>query len=118
MPLKNSSSAAVAGSGEPPYDGGMEHRMTAIETRLDTILPTLATKADLAELRADMQKMHADIKTWTWATMITIIGILLAAVVGVIQVNKNTVPGGALAPQPPVIIYLPGSYSPAPPVSK
>jgi hypothetical protein len=28
----------------------MEHRMTALETRLDTILPTLATKADVATL--------------------------------------------------------------------
>jgi hypothetical protein len=32
----------------------MEHRMIALETRLDTILPTLATKADAEALHADM----------------------------------------------------------------
>lgn len=44
----------VAGGGGPPYDGDMDRRLTVLETRFDTILPTLATKADLAELRLDM----------------------------------------------------------------
>jgi hypothetical protein len=138
-PLKNSAGADVAGGGEPPYYGGMEHRMTALETRLDTILPTLATKADmeglraemeglraemgglraemgglrvttkadieglraeieiaglrtdakLAELRSDMHKMHADIKTWMLATVITMVGTMLAAIFGLSQIYKG-----------------------------
>lgn len=39
---------ALAGGGEPPYDKGMDRRLTVLETRFDTILPTLATKADVA----------------------------------------------------------------------
>lgn len=33
----------------------LEHRMTVLETRWDAILPTLATKADLAELKAELK---------------------------------------------------------------
>nr|WP_243489031.1 nuclear transport factor 2 family protein [Massilia violaceinigra] len=48
--------APGAAGGGPPHDGGTERRLTALETRFDTILPMLATKADLAELRLDMDK--------------------------------------------------------------
>jgi hypothetical protein len=37
-----------------------DRRLTIIETRFDTILPTLATKADLAELRAEIKAELAD----------------------------------------------------------
>lgn len=174
-PLKNSTGKDLGGGGEPPYDGGMEHRMTALETRLDTILPTLATKADLesvrlatkadmdglrlatkadmeslrvatkadieslrlatkadleslrlatkseidflrgemekaslrtdaklAELRSDMHKLNADIKTWTLATMITIVSTMLVALFGISQIQKGTI--AALTPhQAPVV---------------
>ncbi|TFW35791.1 hypothetical protein [Massilia horti] len=36
-----------------PYQ--LDRRLTILETRFDTILPTLATKADLAELRAELK---------------------------------------------------------------
>ncbi|NHZ34997.1 hypothetical protein [Massilia rubra] len=55
--------ASVAGGGGPPYDAHMERRLTVLETRFDTILPTLATKADLAELRLDVERMHLDLRT-------------------------------------------------------
>lgn len=144
MPLKNATGAAVAGGGEPPYDGGMEHRMTAPETRLDTILPTLATKADVealrsdfnaqfgaqfsslrsefdktvsntdtkfAELRADLPKMNAEIKIWTLATMITIVGAMLAAIFGISQIYKNAATTTPAAQQTPIIITIPGASS-------
>jgi hypothetical protein len=120
VPLKNKPGAGVAGGGEPPYDGGMEHRMTALETRLETILPTLATKADVealraemhqlhanlraemhemrADLRADMQKTNADIKTWALATMIAIIGTVLAGLIGVSQLYSSAAPQATAAP--------------------
>lgn len=54
--------AAVAGGGEPPYDGTMEHRLTSLEARWDAIVPTLATKADVAELRAEMRESFDDVR--------------------------------------------------------
>jgi hypothetical protein len=38
----------------------LDRRLTVLETRFDTILPTLATKADLAELKAELK---AEFKT-------------------------------------------------------
>jgi hypothetical protein len=203
-PLKQSGGTSIASGGEPPYDGGMEHRMTALETRFDTILPTLATKVDVEllraeladfraeskadwnmlraeiegvrlasksdvellrakmdvfrleaktdvallraemadsrselkadidalrrsinadsaairaelenttlrlevkfhELRADMHKMHAGIKTWMLGTVISMIGIMLAAVVAISQIHRITTSAGAAQPTPNVV---------------
>lgn len=202
-PLKQSSGTPIANGGEPPYDGGMEHRMTALETRFDTILPTLTTKADLGlvraeladfraqskadftsvraeidgvrvacksdvellrakidgfrdeakgdakllraemvalrlelkadidalrlsmnadsaairaelehtalrlevkfhELRTEMHEMHASIKTWMLGTVISMTGIMLAAVVAISQVHRITTPLAAAQPTPNV----------------
>ncbi|HEX8610033.1 MAG TPA: hypothetical protein VF800_01945 [Telluria sp.] len=60
-PEPDNKRAPVAGGGGPPYDGGMDRRLTVLETRFDTILPTLATKADLADLRLDMEKMRSEL---------------------------------------------------------
>jgi Mg2+ and Co2+ transporter CorA len=94
----------------------MEHRITVLETRLDTIFPTLATKADLAalgselqqsitvnmgELRIEMQRMNAEIKTWTLATVLATIGTMLAAIFGISQIYKATPPAA------PIIITIP-----------
>jgi hypothetical protein len=35
----------------------IDRRLTILETRFDTILPTLATKADLAELRSELKPL-------------------------------------------------------------
>lgn len=135
-PLKTSTGTTVAGGGEPPYDGGMEHRITALEARWDAILPTLATKADLAELgaelraqlrdglhqnamatsalrnemqqsfgelRTEMQKMNTDVKTWTLATVLVIIGTMLAAIFGISQIYKTTTTAA------PIIITVPAA---------
>lgn len=39
----------------------MDRRITVLETRFDTILPTLATKADLADVRLDLEKMRSEL---------------------------------------------------------
>jgi hypothetical protein len=120
-PLKTGTGTTVAGGGEPPYDGNMEHRITNLQARWDTIFPTLATKADLADglqqnamaisalrgemqqsfgevrieiqqVRTDMQKLSSDIKTWTLATVLTIIGAMLAALIAISQAYKATPP--------------------------
>ncbi len=52
----------------------LDRRLTILETRFDTVLPTLATKADLAELKATLK---ADIQSESarlsrWMAMLTI----------------------------------------------
>ncbi|MET0857939.1 MAG: hypothetical protein ABWY27_14380 [Telluria sp.] len=128
--------------------------MTALETRLDTILPTLATKADVEALRADMEKadlaingkfgakfeelradmekaelrmnakfdagfdsmraeMHktnADIKTWALATMIAIIGTVLAGFIGLSQFYRSAATPPRTAP---INLTILGAEAPA-----
>ncbi|MES2016658.1 MAG: hypothetical protein V4484_09190 [Pseudomonadota bacterium] len=78
----------LAGGGEPPYDREMDRRLTVLETRFDTILPTLATKADVAalraevmvgfeQLRADQLKLHNSLLKWIVGMFVTLfIGML------------------------------------------
>ncbi len=64
-----------------PYDSEMEPRLRAVEesiVRIDTILPTLATKVDLSELRADMHKSLND-QTWKFIGFVGAIAALLLA---------------------------------------
>lgn len=111
----------------------MEHRITALEARWDAVFPTLATKGDLAELRvelrdalhhsamatrappsemqqacsellADMRKLGADIKSWTRATVVAIIGTMLAALLGISLFDRVTPP-----PSQIIIITLPST---------
>ena len=113
------------GGGGGGYDGGMETRVAKLEdfvvdarerlTRIEVRLDQTATKADIGEIRSDMHKMNAEIKTWTLATMITIIGTMLAAIFGISQIYKASMPTAstpAIQPQP-IIIYA----QPAPPVA-
>ena len=45
----------------------METRMTMLETRFDTILPTLATKEDLKRLELELTTtIHHEITSCTW----------------------------------------------------
>lgn len=80
--------ATTADDGEHATDT----RLTVLETRFDTVLPTLATKADVAELRADivafwtrfesvlptlatkndLAQLRGEMYKWIAATMITL----------------------------------------------
>src|SRR5260363_403287 len=40
-------------------NGDMRDRLTALETRFDSVLPTLATKADIEDLRTGIHKVDA-----------------------------------------------------------
>ena len=77
-----------------PYDGGMEARVSRledemrvirdvvirIEAMLAAVLPTLATKAELADLRAELRAELAEkpSKTYLWG----ILGVLVTAILG------------------------------------
>jgi hypothetical protein len=85
----------------------MEHRVTALETRLDTILPTLATKADMGELRADFERGQKENRAWMLATV-------LALFLGILSVG-SFLRDGSKAPTPtsaPVIIQVPAYPAP------
>lgn len=115
------------GSGGPPNtDMELDKRISAIET----VLPTLATKADLnlgmAELRADVAEIRADIhkaitENARWTHTATI-GMFTAFVLGVLSLlftmwnaAKQPKEAPAAAPQPPIIINVPAP-SAAPPI--
>ncbi len=75
----------------------------AAMAKIDQRFDQTATKADLAEVRAEIHK-------WMLATVLTIVGTMLAAIFGVAQVMK---PGTPAIQQPPIIINVPGT-APAP----
>jgi hypothetical protein len=58
-------------------------RLCKIEARLDQC----ATKAELGELRTEMCRMNAELKTWMQATMVTVIATTLAAMFGLHHCN-------------------------------
>ena len=119
------------------HDSVLAVRLTALETRIDTILPTLATKADIGEVKADIGEVKAalgaaigDAKaaiaetksaiiTWMTASLFALTAIFLsslffvanrlAPVVGAIQTAAVPTP-------PPAALLLPAS--PQTPVGK
>jgi len=64
------------GGSEPPDNSDMEARVA----KLESVVPTLATKVDLADLRTEM---HKEFNAQTWriiGAMLTFGGLLSAAV--------------------------------------
>lgn len=77
----------------------VEHRLTALETRLDAVLPGLSTKADVSELKADMVK-------WIVGTAIALGGIGIG-IVSLVVSNAAKSPAPTMQPSQPVIINIP-----------
>lgn len=93
--------------GEPPYDDGMEHRITALETRLDTILPTLATKADLSELRTEVHKGFGEMVKWIVGTGFVGLAVFITIMTFVLNnAVPKTPPAQAIQP---IIINVPAA---------
>lgn len=78
----------------------MNERVAAIEA----ILPTLATKADLAELRGDMHEMNANISRWMQATVLTVIGTVVLGFAGLGFTLMSAIKPAPQAQQPTVIV--------------
>jgi hypothetical protein len=53
----------LANSESPDYYRKMDRRLIVLETRFDTILPTLATKTDLLELKAELKESIGALRT-------------------------------------------------------
>ena len=78
-----------------------------LHLRLDTILPTLATKADLSELKTDMHKNSADVIKWVVGTGFA---GFAAFIVVITFVLNNAVPKPvSVASSQPIIINVPGA---------
>jgi hypothetical protein len=61
-PNSGTDDADLANGDSAAYIRKMDRRLIVLETRFDTILPTLATKADLIELKADLNELKAELK--------------------------------------------------------
>ncbi|CUI08210.1 hypothetical protein BN2497_11197 [Janthinobacterium sp. CG23_2] len=114
----------------------MDRRLTVLETRFDTILPTLATKADMAGLRLDlnekmsslrldlsekmsglrlelnekMDKVSSDLHTASTNTIKWCVGIAMTPIVTIVGngLYVRTQVNNLSAPQPPVSPAAPG----------
>ncbi|MBV6324428.1 hypothetical protein [Duganella violaceipulchra] len=86
-------------------------RFAVLEAHYNAILPTLATKADIEALRAEMHKMSADTHKWMVASLIGLfigfggLGITLGQILKP-QAQSAAMQMAAQQPQP-IIIYLP-----------
>jgi hypothetical protein len=58
-------------------DAGLANRLGVLETRLETILPTLATKADVSDAKASLVMWLGSIVT---ASTAMVIAVLLFAI--------------------------------------
>lgn len=94
-------------AGEPPTMEPMEARLTALET----IIPTLATKADVAEVRADIAKGISETQKWMVAT---VIGMMIGFG-GLFLAMSNALKPSPQVQQAPIIINVPGAAAPVAP---
>jgi hypothetical protein len=93
--------AAPPGDHEPPDGQDPARRVTVLETRFDTVLPTLATKTDLAALRtellvkiealrAEMGRLASNVHKWMAATLIAILLSFIGLFVGLTKTLTAT----------------------------
>ncbi|MET3654051.1 hypothetical protein [Dyella japonica] len=96
-----SSVGALVSGGEPPQDGGVNERVAALEAKLEATLPNLATKGDIEGVRGD-------IKGWMLATVLTIIGSMLAIGLFIKPSESRPIsPPVAVTAPAPVIVQVP-----------
>lgn len=103
----------VDGAGGGGDDGSMEARLSAVEqsiARIDASLPNLATKAELAELRADVHRGFADQTKWIIGTGVAGIAVFITVMTFVL--NNATPKAPAPVAQAPIIINVPQAAAP------
>jgi len=100
----------LVGNGGPPYGGDMEKRISELEA----LIPTLATKLDLSELRSEIHKGFTDQTKWIVGTALGCI-VLFATIMTFVL--NNAVPKAPAAPPPaPVTIQAPQAAPTLPPI--
>lgn len=93
------------GGDEPPHNGEMEARVTALEEAVKN----QPTKADFAELRADIAKgqadMHkaiADNHRWTHTALVSMISVAVIGIIGLLVTIWNASKPHNAQPQAPI----------------
>lgn len=80
-------------------------------TGIEAILPTLATKADISEVRADIHKADASIRTWMIATVIGLFLGFAGLFLAVSSSFKTALPTASSPAMAPLIIQVPAYAS-------
>ena len=92
----------------------MDNDIAALKAHIDAIVPTLATKADIEILRAEMHKMSAEGYRWMVASMVGMFmgfgGLYFSANRSLEARPQSAQP--ALQSQAPIVIYLPQPPAP------
>lgn len=86
-------SRPLESGGEPPDNDRMEHRLTVLETRLDAVLPTLATKGDVSEAKSSIVM---------WLSGIVFAGTAITITVLIFAINRMGSPAPTQAQSAPV----------------
>jgi len=73
----------------------MDIRLTKLETRIDTILPTLATKGDVSEAKADIIKWLAGAAFAITAIIVSVLAFML----------NRAVPPQSTTQSAPIVVY-------------
>jgi hypothetical protein len=92
-------------------------RLIALEAQYKAIIPTLATKADVAALRAEIQGWIADTHKWMVGTIIGLFIGFAGLFIGMGQILKGAPAppaNGASQSSAPLVIYLPQPPQPPP----
>lgn len=114
----NSTRGRLGSGADRTHFSGAEGYMAERISKVEAILPTLATKADIGEVRADLHKADASTKAWMVATVIS----LFLGFCGLILTLRSSVqpPQVPSPPGLPTIIQLPAypqaTHPLAPPV--
>jgi hypothetical protein len=83
----------------------MDTRVTKLETKLDTILPMLATKADVSDAKADIIKWLAGVAFAIVAILVSVLAFML---------NRAVPPPAAMQQPAPVVVYPQPQQAPQP----
>jgi hypothetical protein len=81
--MATDTSDPTTGRANDPYQ--LDRRLTILETRFDTIVPTLATKADLSELKAELRGEIAALSRWMAAMFVTMVVGFAGMIVALLQ---------------------------------
>lgn len=94
-------------------DGGMEARLS----KLEAIIPTLATKADMEGLRADFHKGTNELIKWVVGTSFVGIALFITIMTFVLNNAVPKTPPASATQAAPIIIQVPAPVQAAPPPS-
>jgi hypothetical protein len=104
-------SRAEAANGEPPGGGEMDNRLTKLETRWETVIPTLATKTDIAETKTAIAAAESGVVKWISGIVVAVGSIGVA--VTLFAFNRISPPQSPPQAQP-IIVYPAAQQIPAP----